>query len=149
MDWRSIAARAGFSAMTSGSTSRPSMKPTPIVRAMRRARATGINIGNTLFLMLWFIGCIELEKVHPLQGGYFRRKYRRDRRPGLPFENPLVFYPRYVIEQIVKHVRMIAWVVHYERIRRSIKHDPNAGTTAMTRLNRSTSTSLTRMRCSK
>jgi radical SAM superfamily enzyme YgiQ (UPF0313 family) len=100
--------------------------PDHIVRVMPRARATGINIGNALFLMLWFIGCIELEKGHPLQGGYFRRKYRRDRRPGLPFENPLVFYPRYVIEQIVKHVRMIAWLVHYERIRRSIKHDPNA-----------------------
>jgi radical SAM superfamily enzyme YgiQ (UPF0313 family) len=100
--------------------------PEHIVRVMRRARATGISIGNTLFLMLWFIGCIELEKVHPLQGGYFRRKYRRDRRPGLAIENPLVFYPRYVVEQIAKHVRMIAWFVRYERIRRSIKHDPNA-----------------------
>ena len=72
---------------------------------MRRARATGISIGNILFLMLWFIGCIELEKVHPLQGGYFRCKYRRDRRPGFPIESPLIFYPRYVAEQIAKHVR--------------------------------------------
>ncbi len=100
--------------------------PEHVVRVMRRARATGTSIGNALFLMLWFIGCIELEKVHPLQGGYFRRKYRRDRRPGLPIENPFVFYPRYVVEQIVKHARMIAWFVRYERIRRSIKRDPDA-----------------------
>jgi radical SAM superfamily enzyme YgiQ (UPF0313 family) len=97
-----------------------------IVRVMRRARATGISIGNALFLMLWFIGCIELEKVHPLQGGYFRRKYRRDRRPGLPIENPLLFYPRYVLNQIAKHARLIVMFARYEIIRRSIKKDPHA-----------------------
>jgi radical SAM superfamily enzyme YgiQ (UPF0313 family) len=100
--------------------------PDHVARVMRRARATGISIGNALFLMLWFIGCIELEKVHPLQGGYFRRKYRRDRRPGFPIENALVFYPRYVADQIYKHVRLIAWFVRYERVRRGIKHDPKA-----------------------
>ena len=47
------------------------------------------------FLLLWFYGCISLEKVHPLQGGYLRRKFRKDRRPTLPVESPFVFYPRY------------------------------------------------------
>jgi hypothetical protein len=29
--------------------------------------------------------------LHPLEGGYFRRKLRRQRRAGLPRENPLIF----------------------------------------------------------
>jgi hypothetical protein len=32
--------------------------------------------------------------MHPLQGGYFRRKLRRHRRSSLPRESPLVFYSR-------------------------------------------------------
>ena len=38
---------------------------------------------------------ILFEGVHPLEGGALRLKYRRDRRSGMPRENPLVFYARY------------------------------------------------------
>ncbi|MBB4198124.1 radical SAM protein [Rhodoblastus sphagnicola] len=75
---------------------------------MRRAAATGVSAGQALFLLLWFWGCVKLEKVHPLQGGYLRRKYRRDRRPGLPLENPLLFYPRLGADFVTKHVRLAA-----------------------------------------
>jgi len=30
---------------------------------------------------------------NPYQGGYLRRKYRKDRRPGLPVESPFLFLP--------------------------------------------------------
>ena len=40
---------------------------------------------------------MTIEKIHPLEGGYLRRKVRRDRRPGMPIENPLIFYPRYAL----------------------------------------------------
>ena len=53
-----------------------------------------------MFLLIWFYGCVTIEKIHPLEGGYLRRKVRPDRRPGLPMENPLIFYPRYVSELI-------------------------------------------------
>ena len=45
---------------------------------------------------------IEQEGVHPLEGGAFRLKSRRDRRHGLKLELPLVFYPRYVGEILFK-----------------------------------------------
>jgi hypothetical protein len=45
--------------------------------------------------IMWFKLMIEQEGVHPLEGGAFRLKYRRDRRHGLPRESPFVFYPRY------------------------------------------------------
>ncbi|CTQ56035.1 magnesium-protoporphyrin IX monomethyl ester anaerobic oxidative cyclase [Roseibium album] len=36
-----------------------------------------------------------LHNVYSLDGGYLRKMYRRDRRPGLPLENPLTFYANY------------------------------------------------------
>jgi hypothetical protein len=52
--------------------------------------------------MLWFRLMIAYEGVHPLEGGAVRRKSRRDRRHGLPRENPLAFYPRYIGDTLRK-----------------------------------------------
>jgi hypothetical protein len=74
--------------------------------------------------MVWFRCSMEFEKVHPLQSGYFRRKYRRDRRPGLPVENPVLFYPRYVFEQISKHVRGGVVIWRFLRVQKAVRADP-------------------------
>ena len=100
--------------------------PEHIRTVMRRAAATGINAGNMMFLLLWYWTCEKLEKVHPLQGGYLRRKSRKDRRPGLPLENPLVFYPRYIFELMSKHVRLAAQIVRFGLFRYQLKRDPEA-----------------------
>ncbi|HEY4089826.1 MAG TPA: radical SAM protein [Bryobacteraceae bacterium] len=100
--------------------------PDHIRTIMRRAAATGINAGNMMFLLLWYWACEKLEKVHPLQGGYFRRKYRKDRRPELPVENPLVFYPKYAAELVYKHLRLAGQIVRYGRFRYQLKRDPEA-----------------------
>lgn len=92
---------------------------------MRRAHATGSNPGNMLLLLLWFYACIRLENVDPLQGGYLRRKYRKDRRPTLPIESPFVFYPKYVGNLISKHVTLGRLIVKYWLIRTTLKRDPN------------------------
>jgi hypothetical protein len=47
---------------------------------------------TTLTTLLWFKLMTMFEGVHPLEGGAFRRKSRRDRRYGLPLESPFVFY---------------------------------------------------------
>ena len=36
---------------------------------LRRAFATRISPGKALFLLVWFKGCIQIEQVHPLEGG--------------------------------------------------------------------------------
>jgi len=92
---------------------------------MRRAIATGISPGKMMFLLLWFYGCVIIEKIHPLEGGYLRRKVRRDRRPGFPIENPLVFYPKYLLDLIAKHVRIGRMIWRLGRVRRAIKRDPD------------------------
>lgn len=93
---------------------------------MRRATATRSNAGNMLLLLLWFYACIRLENVDPLQGGYLRRKYRKDRRPTLPLESPLVFYPRYFANLFYKHIRLGALIVRYGWLRARLKRDPDA-----------------------
>jgi Radical SAM superfamily len=86
-----------------------------IETVLRRAVATGIDVTNMMVLMLWFHFCIVYEKIDPLQGGYLRRKYRKDRRPTLPVESPFVFYPRFLADVARKHFRMaeLAWRFHW------------------------------------
>ncbi|MBV9114590.1 MAG: radical SAM protein [Hyphomicrobiales bacterium] len=93
---------------------------------MRRAYATGISPGKMMFLLIWFYGCVTIEKIHPLEGGYLRRKVRRDRRPGMPIESPFLFYPKYLAEVIAKHVKIASIVWRMGRTRRAIKRDPKA-----------------------
>ncbi len=100
--------------------------PEHMATIMRRAVATRISPGKMMFLLIWFWGCVVLENVHPLQGGFFRRKVRTDRRPTMPRENPLVFYPRYGLDLIVKHVRLAGIVWQLGAVRRALKRDPAA-----------------------
>jgi hypothetical protein len=91
---------------------------------LRRVASVGANAGNALFLSTWFKGSIDLEKMHPLEGGFLRLKFRRDRRPGRVLEPVWRFYPRYASEVVGKLVR---WAWLYLRLRRvylAIKHDP-------------------------
>ena len=56
---------------------------------MRRAAATGNSAGKVLFVLNWFIGSIRIERIHPLECGFVRLKFRRDRRSGMPIEPAL------------------------------------------------------------
>jgi len=89
--------------------------PEHMETVLRRARATGVSTANMMVLLLWFHFCIVYEKIDPLQGGYFRLKYRRDRRPTLPLESPFRFYPRFFAGMVSKHLRMaqLAWRFHW------------------------------------
>jgi hypothetical protein len=92
----------------------------------RRAKASGIKPVRLLNHILQFYFTFIQEKVHPLQGGYFRRKLRRQRRAGLPRENPLVFYPRRVREVVATHTKLAAFYLQLHRIRRRVERDPSS-----------------------
>ena len=93
---------------------------------LKRAVATGISPGKMIFLLVWFYGSVMVEKIHPLESGYLRRKARLDRRPGLPIESALTFYPRYVFDVVAKHFRMAKLIFSLRRVRRRLKADKNA-----------------------
>lgn len=98
--------------------------PEHVETILRRAIATGCSPGKLLFFITWFKGCLGIEKVHPLEGGFLRMKFRRDRRSNLPLESPLLFYPKYWFETITKQ---ISWLSIYLRLRLiylKIKKDP-------------------------
>jgi radical SAM superfamily enzyme YgiQ (UPF0313 family) len=97
-----------------------------IETVMRRAVATDSNPGNMTFLLLWYYFCVNLEKIDPLEGGYLRRKYRKERRPTFPRESPFVFYPRYVADFLYKHFQLAQLIWRYGRLRRELKRDPSA-----------------------
>jgi len=90
---------------------------------MRRAAACGLSVGKVMFMMLWFFFSIRYDRVHPLESGYFRLKFRRDRRPTLPRESALVFYPRYAWETLRSHFWMGYWILRMNNVRRRIKAD--------------------------
>jgi hypothetical protein len=95
-----------------------------ITTIMRRVAASKGNASNALFLITWFVGSIEFEKIHPLESGFFRLKFRSDRRPGLPRETAWRFYRRYFGETTVKLVKWIALYLRLRRIYLRIKRDP-------------------------
>ena len=96
-----------------------------IETVLRRVAATRANAGNALFLITWFKGCIDFEKIHPLEGGFLRFKSRRDRRPGLPIVPSWEFYPKYLFETVAKLARWAALYIRLRRIYLRIKHDPH------------------------
>jgi radical SAM superfamily enzyme YgiQ (UPF0313 family) len=89
----------------------------------RRAKASGIKPVRLLNHIVQFYFTVSQERVHPLQGGYFRRKLRRQRRPGLPRESPLVFYPRRAREVVETHWRLACFYLRLHRIRRRVERD--------------------------
>ncbi len=94
---------------------------------MRRAAATGISAGNMLFLLIWYYGCVGAGEDSSAAGRLSAAEVpRTNRRPTLPRENPLVFYPRYIGEMIWKHLRLAREIVHLYGIRRRLKRDPAA-----------------------
>jgi hypothetical protein len=95
-----------------------------IETVLRRVAATPANAGNALFLITCFKGCIEIEKIHPLEGGVLRCKSRRDRRPGMPIISAWRFYPAYFFETATKLGRWLALYIKLRRIYLRIKHDP-------------------------
>jgi hypothetical protein len=98
--------------------------PAHVETLMRRARACGMKPKRIAHMALWFHGSIAVEGVHPLQAGIFRRKHRRDRRPGLKRESPLLFYPRYGCESLARHGRLLGLFLRYRYLRWKVESDP-------------------------
>ena len=76
----------------------------------------------------WFKLMIDYEGVHPLEGGAFRLKYRRDRRHGLKLKSPLVFYPRYGYEIVTKAWGYLQFFLRVRRIMKEVLEAPDRST---------------------
>jgi len=100
--------------------------PEHIRTILRRTAASRLGRPQmTLRSLVWFDVAAKYEGVHPLESGAIRVKFRRDRRYGMPLENPLVFYPRYFGESLVKGWHyLLAWRAGMKMIR-AIENAPD------------------------
>jgi radical SAM superfamily enzyme YgiQ (UPF0313 family) len=98
--------------------------PEHVERVLRRTKAWGYDLANMRAKLFAFQAPPKIEGIHPLEGGIFRRKFRRDRRPGMPIESPFLFYPRYGWEIATKVVRFAAMYWEYWRIFKRVQRGP-------------------------
>jgi len=81
---------------------------------IRRAAATNCSRSRLIGLLFLSRTAVPIEHAHPLQGGLLRRKYRLDRRPGMPIEPVWSFYPRWAwkfAKNSLYELRLLAWLL--------------------------------------
>jgi hypothetical protein len=100
--------------------------PAHVATLLKRAAAGKVKPVRLMLHILQFYGSLIYENVHPLQGGYFRRKVRTQRRSNLPLESPLIFYPRRAWEILATYGPFLAYFLRLTRLRKEIKKDPTA-----------------------
>jgi radical SAM superfamily enzyme YgiQ (UPF0313 family) len=92
-------------------------------------RRAGVNrlryLKSITSTLLWFHLMIEYENLHPLEGGALRLKYRKDRRPGLPIESPVTFYPRLFAETARKLWGYAVTIRRFHRIVKEVRNAPD------------------------
>jgi hypothetical protein len=99
--------------------------PEHIETLLRRARAAGPRVKRLAAMILLYYGSYRFLNVHPLQCGIVRRKVRTSRRPGLPRENPLLYYPRRLWETCSDYAAMGSYYLWMQRLRQRVERDPN------------------------
>jgi len=95
-----------------------------IETVLRRCAATGTSPGKTMIFLNWFRVSHLIESTHPIETGFLRFKFRRDRRSSLPRESALTFYPKYLAETLRKQVQWVSLYLKCYRILKKVTSDP-------------------------
>lgn len=93
---------------------------------LRRAVATGVPLHSLVKLLVTFATAVPLENIHPLQTGVLRLMHPSERRPGLPRENPLVFWPRFLWQTLRKNGLIAGKIVHLALVARGLSRQDGA-----------------------
>jgi Radical SAM superfamily len=88
---------------------------------LRRAVADGLPVKRLMLSLVVFCGMPLIEKIHPLQGGYIRRRVRRSRRPGAKRDFAPVFYLWHWSNTVAKLGRLGALLCRVNRIRKRVE----------------------------
>ncbi|MBZ9792431.1 radical SAM protein [Rhizobium sp. 3T7] len=84
--------------------------PAHMKTLLRRAVATGVPLASLVKMLVSFATTVPLENVHPLQSGLLRLKHPSERRPDLPKESAVTFWPRFIWETLSKHLSLGATI---------------------------------------
>ena len=89
---------------------------------MRRAVAMGRNPKRIFEVALEFYGCYRYEKVHPLQGGFVRRKIPHRKAPHASRSRVRWCFPRRLVEFVTTYGGWFSYIARtyllYRRVRR-------------------------------
>jgi len=99
--------------------------PDHIETILRRAAASNCSISRLVALIWLFSTALELERIHPYHAGLMRRRYRRDRRPGMPVEPMWSFYPKNLWDFVWKYSRAARQLIWIGLLARRVRKDPN------------------------
>jgi radical SAM superfamily enzyme YgiQ (UPF0313 family) len=92
---------------------------------IRRAVATGVPLHSLVKVLVSFATMVPLENLHPLQSGLLRLKHPSERRPGLPREHPLAFWPHFVWNTLRKQMVLLGTIIRVSSWALRFKRDPN------------------------
>ncbi|WP_337270002.1 B12-binding domain-containing radical SAM protein [Oryzifoliimicrobium ureilyticus] len=98
--------------------------PAHVKTLLRRAVATGVPIASLVKILVSFATTVPLENVHPLQSGLLRLKHPSESRPGIKPRHPLLFWPLFAKETIVKHVKLASVILSMSYDAFRISRDP-------------------------
>jgi tRNA A37 methylthiotransferase MiaB len=98
--------------------------PAHLETLIRRWVANGSSGRRVADYTFYFYALAAYERVHPLQGGLFRRKSRTQRRSGLPRENWATFWLRRAGEMLGTYLPAAGLFLRIQLMRRRIARDP-------------------------
>ena len=91
-----------------------------VATVLRRAIASSLSPKKVVEAMTVFSGSAAIERVHPLQFGFVRRKVRTQRRYGMRIVNPLLFYPWRAFDFTKVALRWLKLARRYRAIMRHV-----------------------------
>jgi hypothetical protein len=91
---------------------------------LRRATVSSLPVHRVASYSLMYSTMVMVEGVHAMQGGSLRLMHPSERRPGLPRQTALVFYPKMAWDVIRKMAMRKRESNRLQRIRRRIESDP-------------------------
>ena len=100
--------------------------PNHMTTLLRRAVATGVPLHSLVKLMVTFGTSVPIENMHPLQTGILRLVRPSERRPGLPRESPLVFWPRLAWRTVRNNAMIARQIVKLTLAARAIRREAGA-----------------------
>jgi hypothetical protein len=93
---------------------------------LRRAAVNRLRyLKSIVSTLLWFHLMIAYENLHPLEGGALRLKFRKDRRPGMPIESALTFYPRLFAGTARKLWGYAVTIRRFHQIMKEVRNAPD------------------------
>lgn len=94
---------------------------------MRRAVATGVSVSSLVKLLVSFSTAVPIEKVHPLQAGILRLRHPSERRPDLPREPALAFWPRFLWQTLRRNAAVVGRIAGLMLMARSVLKEKGVG----------------------